>query len=152
MGSRGGWAGGISSGFYCAMKFVLVAVTESLADEHAHLGIRATIIESGYFRTKLLGRGNKVTAQKVIDDLRPVMDPFRRTFVAVDGKEQEDTVKGARVIVEALTVSGACEGRTLPKRLALGKDAVGYIGGVVERQRKELEEEKDLAATTSCGN
>jgi hypothetical protein len=95
MGSIAGWAGSIGYGVYCATKFALVAVAESLVDENAHLGIRATIVEPGYFRTKLLGSGNKVTAEKVIDDLRPVKDPLRGAFADVDGKQQGGSCQGS---------------------------------------------------------
>lgn len=148
MGSIGGWAGSTGGGLYCASKFALVGISEALRDEVRHLGIKVTIIEPGYFRTNFLGSGAKMTVQKVIEDLKPVMEPLRQTFGAYDGRQPGDPVKGARVIVEALTGTGRCVGRELPARLVLGRDAVGMAEGVLEGERKVLEEWKDLVVTT----
>ncbi|KAI9776540.1 MAG: hypothetical protein M1839_009521 [Geoglossum umbratile] len=148
IGSVGGWRGEAGFGAYCATKFALAGLTQGLRQEVAHLGIDVTVIEPGYFRTSLLSGGSRVSAKKVIDDLRPSLDPLRNTVLSIDGQQPGDPVKGAKVIVEALTGSGRCQGRKLPSRLALGRDAVGYIRGYLEEEGKELEEWADIVATT----
>jgi hypothetical protein len=51
--------------------------------------------------------------------------------------------------VEALTKSGRCSGRgTLPLRLLMGTDAVKYVTGVMDKQRKEMEEWMELTIST----
>jgi NAD(P)-dependent dehydrogenase (short-subunit alcohol dehydrogenase family) len=77
IGSVGGWRGLVGAGIYCAAKWALVSVTESLKLENAHLGIECTVIEPGYFRTNFLDGNSLITSAKVIDDLRPAMDPVR---------------------------------------------------------------------------
>ncbi len=148
MGSIAGWEGGPGCGLYCATKFAMVGVSQSLRAEVAHLNIRVVQIEPGYFRTNFLSGNHKVTAQKVIDDLRPAIDPMRGAFQAYDQNQPGDPVKGAKLIVEALTGSGRAEGRTLPSRLPIGSDAVAFIEGVLEKEKKGLDEWRDLAATT----
>ncbi|KAI9785105.1 MAG: hypothetical protein M1816_000516 [Peltula sp. TS41687] len=148
MGSIAGWEGGVNCGLYCATKFAMVALSEAMRDEVKHLGIQVVLIEPGYFRTNFLSGGHKVTAKTVIDDLKPAVDPMRGIFTAYDHQQPGDPVKGARLIVEALTGSGRCEGRTLPPRLAIGKDAVEFITMVLDKEKKSLEEWKDLSVTT----
>lgn len=135
-------------GLYCSTKFALVGISESLRDEVKHLGIQVVCIEPGYFRTNFLSGGHRFTAKKVIDDLKPVMDPRRNTFNQVDRKQPGDVVKGAKLIVEALTQSGRCKNRELPSRLALGKDAVEFMNNVLKDEQKTLDEWADLSIST----
>ncbi|CAM6089589.1 unnamed protein product [Calypogeia fissa] len=146
-GALAGWHGVVAAGIYSATKFALVGITESLRQENAHLGIECTIIEPGYFRTNFAS-GSLVIAEKVIDDLRPVMDPIRAMIVAIDQNQAGDPAKGAQLVVEVLTKSGRGEGKPLPLRLPLGRDAVGICRGVLEQQTKSLNEWAELVSTT----
>lgn len=147
-GSIGGWKGMAAAGFYCATKFALVGITEALRLEVAHLGIEVTIIEPGSFRTNLLTPGNYFTAAKRIDDLQPVVGGLKETYAALDQKQPGDPAKAAQVLVEALTKSGRCEGRSLPLRLPLGSDSVPFMRGVLEKETKSLDEWADLVSST----
>ncbi|CAM6095971.1 unnamed protein product [Calypogeia fissa] len=147
-GSIGGWRGGIGGGIYAATKFALVGITEALRLENAHLGIECTVIEPGYFRTNLLSGGSKVNTEKIIDDLRQVMDPVKKSYTAINQKQPGDPAKAAQLLVEVLTKSGRCEGRPLPLRLLLGRDAVGYCKAILEQQTKSLNEWAELVSTT----
>ncbi|RDW85166.1 hypothetical protein BP6252_02756 [Coleophoma cylindrospora] len=150
MGSIAGWTGIAGGGHYCASKFALVGITETLRKEVSHLNIKVTIIEPGYFRTNFLtpGLGNRTIGERIIDDLKPVMDPFRAMLGAADHKQPGDVKKGAQLIVEALTGTGRCAGKELPCRLLLGKDAVDLCSGVVEDLRKDIEEWRELSTST----
>jgi NAD(P)-dependent dehydrogenase (short-subunit alcohol dehydrogenase family) len=148
VGSIAGWTSTVGCGLYCASKFALVGITEALRAEVAHLGISVTIIEPGYFRTGLLVEGKKMVAGKTIEDLKPVMEPLREMLGRYDGNQPGDPVKGAQVIVEALTGTGRCKGKQLPVRLVLGRDAVEVVEGVLERERREVEEWRELAVST----
>ncbi|KAF1325861.1 Dehydrogenase, partial [Globisporangium splendens] len=149
IGSIGGWKGFPGSGLYCASKFAVACISESLRAEVSHLGIDVTVIEPGYFRTSLLGAGS-FSAKKHIADLDPVTAPAKALLASVNGKQSGDPVKGAKVIVEALTKSGRCAGRVLPARLVLGKDAVAFETSVLELRQQELSEWSDIAASTDC--
>jgi len=148
MGSGLGWKGNIGCGWYCATKFAMAGLSESLRDEVKHLGIQVVIIEPGQFRTNVLSPGHRIATQKIIDDLKPAVDPIRGLFNAYDQNQPGDTVRGAAVIVEALTGRGRCMGRTLPARLALGSDAVQIIESVLDNGTKTLAEWKDLSTST----
>jgi NAD(P)-dependent dehydrogenase (short-subunit alcohol dehydrogenase family) len=148
MGSIAGWYGGPALGYYCATKAALVGITEAVRAEVAPLGIKAVIIEPGYFRTNFLTSGAKITAKKVIEDYKAILDPAKDSLKNYNLRQPGDVVKGAAVIIEALTGTGRAEGKTLPARLPLGRDCVAMIGGLTERHLKELEEWSDLASTT----
>jgi NAD(P)-dependent dehydrogenase (short-subunit alcohol dehydrogenase family) len=150
MGSVGGWYGSVAVGVYCSTKWAIAAVADALADEEAHMGIHVTCIEPGYFRTDLLAGGSKATAKKEIEDLKPVVGQMKLVLASVNGKQPGDPVKGGKLIVEALTQSGRCEGRKLPKRLPIGVDCVEQVQGMIHRYQKELDEWKDVAVTTNC--
>ncbi|KAL8731490.1 MAG: hypothetical protein Q9181_004277 [Wetmoreana brouardii] len=150
LGSIGGWVGTPAAGLYCATKAAITVFSESLRREVAGLGIEVTTIEPGYFRTNFLSSGHKSRAAKQISDYGSALkDPMER-LSAYDKKQPGDPVKGARIIVEALTNSGRCQGRQLPPRLTLGNDAVKYIAGVMDTNRTHLDEWKDLTSTTDC--
>jgi NAD(P)-dependent dehydrogenase (short-subunit alcohol dehydrogenase family) len=150
MGSIGGWRSSANGGIYCATKFTIAGISEALREEVKHLGIDVTCIEPGYFRTNFLSGGHRVFAAKRISDLDEATEKTRKAYNAYDGRQPGDPEKGAQLIVEALTKSGRCEGRQLPGRLLVGSDAVEIVGGVWERQRKEVEEWRELSVTTDC--
>ncbi|KAL2069909.1 hypothetical protein VTL71DRAFT_14588 [Oculimacula yallundae] len=148
MGSLGGWQGTPGCGVYCATKWALVGLFEALKGEVKHLGIEVTLIEPGYFRTDLLAEGNKVIAKKVIEDFNPVMDPLRQSFEKYNHNQPGDPVKGSKLIVEALTGTGRCEGRALPLRLGMGSDYVKIVEGIMEAAKKNLGDWKELSVST----
>lgn len=148
LGSVGGWHGSVGCGVYCSTKWALAGIFDALKAEVKHLGIEVTLIEPGYFRTDLLAKGNKVVAEREIEDFKPVMEPLRRAFEEYNHNQPGDPVKGSQLIVEALTHSGRCEGRTLPWRLGMGSDYVKTVEGILEAEKRELDEWRDLSLST----
>lgn len=149
IGSVAGWQGYSDSGMYCASKFAVAGLTESLRGDVAHLGIEVTCIEPGYFRTAFLVSSNTVVVAKRIPDLAPATEPIAAAIMSKNGKQEGDPVKGAKIIVEALTKTGRCVGRKLPARLALGKDAVAAQNAVLALRRQELDDWAELVSTTN---
>lgn len=149
MGSIAGWEGGVICGLYCGVKFAIAGIAQSLREEVGPLGIKVTVVEPGYFRTNFLEAGHKVPAKNTIEDYAPILAPMKGAFQAFNHHQPGDPVKGAKLIVEALTGTGAAEGRELPRRLLIGEDAVGFVSGVIEKETKSLNEWKDLSVTTN---
>ncbi|GIJ86503.1 hypothetical protein Asppvi_005392 [Aspergillus pseudoviridinutans] len=152
MGSIGGWRGTPGAGLYCATKAAIAIYTEALRAELAPFGIETTCIEPGYFRTNFLESdgSHKVTAKNHISELDVVTQPTKSRLAAYSHHQPGDPVKGARLIVEALTRTGRCQGRTLPPRLALGRDAVQVIGAALDQSCEALDAWKELVSTTDC--
>ncbi|KAJ3284265.1 hypothetical protein HK104_010024 [Borealophlyctis nickersoniae] len=148
MGSIGGWNGTPVAGPYCATKFALEGLTEALRAEVAHLGIDVCLIEPGYFRTDLLRPGNRLFTQARIQDYDPAVESVRAALNEYNGKQPGDPVKGAKVIVDVLTKSGAAAGREIPVRLPLGSDALVHIKKKCDDTVALLEEWRDVIAST----
>jgi NAD(P)-dependent dehydrogenase (short-subunit alcohol dehydrogenase family) len=142
IGSLGGYASNAGLGYYCATKSALAGLTEALRAEVGPLGIQATIIEPGNFRTSFLKAGvdGKTVAAKAIEDYKPTIDNVKNMLDSYDGKQPGDPAKGAQVVVEALTGTGRAAGKTLPARLLLGSDTAPFVASTQERQNKEMEE------------
>ncbi|KAL8673533.1 MAG: hypothetical protein Q9224_007522 [Gallowayella concinna] len=148
LGSIGSWHGTSTAGLYCATKAASSIFSESLRAEVADLGIQVTAIEPGYFRTNFLSGGHQIVAEKKLPDLAQATASSRSALETYDRKQPGDPKKGAKIIVEALTGTGRCVGRSLPPRLALGNDAVQYIRSVMQTNSQHLDEWADLVSTT----
>ncbi|OAR00813.1 hypothetical protein LLEC1_04206 [Akanthomyces lecanii] len=150
LGSVGGWHGTPGAGLYCATKACAAMISEALRCEVAHLGIRVTCIEPGYFRTSFLAPGHRVRAEKVIDELEKGTDATMGALDALDRQQPGDPAKAAALIVEALTASGRAEERDLPPRLIVGRDAYEIVTDNMTSNRANLELWKDLMTLTDC--
>ncbi|KAL2016714.1 hypothetical protein VTK56DRAFT_3143 [Thermocarpiscus australiensis] len=150
LGSIGGWHGSPAAGLYCATKACAGILSEALRAEVAHLGIAVTAIEPGYFRTNFLAQGHKVRAERHIDELDAGTAGMYDALAAYNHKQPGDPVKAAKLIVEGLTGTGRCQGRELPPRWVIGNDAYQIVTGVLDTQRKSMDEWKDLTTTTDC--
>ena len=60
--SIGGYRGAAGFGVYSSTKFAVEGITEALHDELKPLGIHATVVEPGYFRTDFLDASSLVVA------------------------------------------------------------------------------------------
>ena len=147
LGSITGWYGVAGAGLYCASKACAAMITEALRGEVAHLGIHVTCIEPGYFRTNVLAGGRRTRAQNIIDDLKEGTQSANAALDAYNHNQPGDPKKGAKFIVDALSGRGRCEGRELPPRLLIGKDAYDLFSGHIDGV-KNFEDWKDLATCT----
>ncbi|KAJ5130445.1 uncharacterized protein N7515_006484 [Penicillium bovifimosum] len=147
-GSIAGWSGHPGAGMYCATKAAVALFTEALHHELAPFNIDVTCIEPGYFRTNFLTAGHKVIAKNHIAELDVGTKATRDAMVAYNLNQPGDPAKGAQVIFEALTKTGRCEGRSLPARLALGRDAQGVIKESIDREQEMLDGWKDIIGST----
>ncbi|KAG1702630.1 hypothetical protein DVH05_009578 [Phytophthora capsici] len=147
VGSAGGWTGIPGIGLYGSTKFAIAGITLALREEVAPLGIDVTVVEPGAFRTSILGKGF-VCAKDPIEDFAPITKPLTTHVANFSGKQPGDPAKAAQLMVEALTKTGRCKGKTMPSRLLLGKDAVKLGRGVLEQNKRELDEWAELTGST----
>ncbi|MDX1871704.1 oxidoreductase [Mycolicibacterium sp. 120266] len=105
---------------YCASKYALEGLLESIGKEVAAFGIHVTAIEPGSFRTDWAGR-SMVRADRAIDDYDAVFEPIRQARRNADGNQLGDPVKAAAAV---LTVVDAAEP---PRHLLLGSDALRLV-------------------------
>lgn len=147
-GSIGGWYGTPGAGLYCATKACAAMLSEAMRLEVAHLGISVTCVEPGYFRTNFLAPGHRIRASNVIGELEAGTGRTMGALDAYDRKQPGDPAKAAALIVEALTGSGRAEGRHLPARLVVGRDAYEIVVGKMDSNRAQLDAWKDLTTLT----
>lgn len=138
MSSVGGQVTAPGFGAYCATKFALEGLTETMRDELAEFGVRTLIVEPGAFRTGLF-RPGAAYESAAMPEYAATVGPTRAYVRENDGTQPGDPVKAAQAIIDAL------DAEQPPLRLVLGADAIGKI----ERRWHALADE--LATWRSLG-
>jgi NAD(P)-dependent dehydrogenase (short-subunit alcohol dehydrogenase family) len=141
MSSLNGIQAMVGGGYYCASKFALEGLSESLAAEVAHLGIKVTIVEPGPHRTEFASRESARIAEQ-IDDYAETVGAAREAFAEMDGTQPGDPGRAAVAIIAAV------EAENPPLRLPLGEMALANIREKLEDQLEELEAWRDLSSST----
>jgi NAD(P)-dependent dehydrogenase (short-subunit alcohol dehydrogenase family) len=138
--SVGGRLGAPGRAPYSTAKWGVEGFSEVLAQEMKLIGVRVTIIEPGGFRTDFAG------ASTTLDPGRPEYDAVvgnaARMQVAYDGKQPGDPRRGARAILEIVSMDAP------PLRLPLGSDAVAAIERSDRTRLDELERWRPLSIST----
>ena len=132
MSSVGGQVTAPGFGAYCATKYALEGLTETLRDEVAPFGIHTLIVEPGAFRTGLF-RPGAAYESAAMDEYADTVGPTRAYVRDNNGTQPGDPVKAARAIIQAVSSDEP------PLRLVLGADAVGNI----ERRLQDVGGELD---------
>ncbi|KAI0452507.1 NAD(P)-binding protein [Xylaria acuta] len=151
-GSVGSWYGASAFSHYAAAKWAVSGFTESVHEEVKELGINATVIEPGYFRTGFLneGGGNR----KIVSNLLEAeykgtsVEQTRHALNNYNNQQPGDVVKGARVIIDVLTGSGVAAGKEFPIRVVLGRDCMNDIRAKMARTEKLIKEWEDVIVST----
>jgi len=140
--SIGGFVGFPGSGLYCASKFALEAATEALAAEAKHLGVRATIVAPGAFRTKFNGSALTVAENRTAE-YDAVVNPFLEWLEENDGKQAGDPRRAAEAIYE-MTLSP-----NPPLRLFLGADSLGAAEQKLAQVRGDIDAWREVGVNTA---
>ncbi|MEU1623005.1 oxidoreductase [Streptomyces sp. NPDC005722] len=142
LSSVGGFVGWAGWGLYCATKFSVEAVTESLRLELAPLGIQATAVEPGPFRTDFLDSSSLHRTERVIEDYQDSAGGMRAWADDSNHAQDGDPVKAAAAII---TVAGAEE---MPARIPLGKASVADVEAKLAGVAREIGTWRELALST----
>ena len=116
---------------YTGTKFALDGMSEALAAEVAHLGIRVTIVEPGAFRTDFNTRS--LCWSEPMPDYTEFMAPELEEFEAFRGNEPGDPSRAAQAIIAAVGLADP------PLRLPLGADAFSEIRAYLQTRLTELD-------------
>jgi NAD(P)-dependent dehydrogenase (short-subunit alcohol dehydrogenase family) len=120
MSSVGGQVTAPGFSAYCATKFALEGLTETLRDEVAPWGIRTLIVEPGAFRTGLFRPGVAYMSE-AMEEYAETVGPTREYVEGNHLAQPGDPLKAAEAIIAAL------DAEEPPLRLVLGADAIGNI-------------------------
>jgi NAD(P)-dependent dehydrogenase (short-subunit alcohol dehydrogenase family) len=141
MSSLNGIEGLVGGGYYTASKFAVEGLSETLAEEVAHLGIKVTIVEPGPHRTRFVN-ASSVKWSEPMEDYEDSVGLARKTIRDMDGNQPGDPVRAATAIIEAV------DAEKPPLRLPLGQMALDNIRTKLNNQLDELEEWSELSATS----
>ena len=142
MSSVGGQVTAPGFGAYCATKFALEGLTETLRDELQPFGIHTLIVEPGAFRTGLF-RPDAAYMSDEMPEYAETVGPTREYVRAGHGEQPGDPAKAAAAILTALDADEP------PLRLVLGADAIGNIGQHLEAVSAELREWQQVGRNTA---
>ncbi len=140
LSSIGGFRSGPSVGYYTATKFALEALSESLAKELEHLGIKVTIVEPGGFRTDFAGRSFDLPENRITDYITSERIDKMSEY---DGNQPGDPVKAVAAMIQIV------EAENPPLRLPLGADAVNGMEEKMESVKQNIEEWREVAVNTA---
>lgn len=140
--SIGGYRAGAGFGVYSSTKFAVEGVTESLYAELKPLGIHATVVEPGYFRTDFLDGSSLIVAPQVIDDYDETSGAVRRKATQMNHNQPGDPKKLAAAMLKLV------DAPTPPLRLPLGTDTLAAIAAKNEYVTQETEIWKELSGST----
>jgi NAD(P)-dependent dehydrogenase (short-subunit alcohol dehydrogenase family) len=144
MSSVGGQITAPGFGAYCATKFALEGLTQTLRQEldfdqgepaeppgRGRRGVRFLIVEPGAFRTGLFNPGAAYLSAE-LPEYAGTVGPTREYVTTGGGSQPGDPAKAAAAILAALNADQP------PLRLALGGDAVDSIRAELNSRAAEL--------------
>jgi NAD(P)-dependent dehydrogenase (short-subunit alcohol dehydrogenase family) len=144
--SIGGYQAYMGWGVYGSTKFAVEGITEALHQELAPLGIQATVVEPGFFRTDFLDEQSLIKTRLELADYDETVGKMRAFAEAANHAQPGDPQKFAEAMLALVNAP------TPPLRLALGSDTVARIEAKNRLVAQELAEWNELALSTDFAN
>ncbi|QIP17081.1 SDR family NAD(P)-dependent oxidoreductase [Spirosoma aureum] len=136
MGTFPGW------GIYNATKFAVAGLTEALSAETNSMGISATIVYPGYFKTNFLLKGSMRTAAHPIADYKEARELEKVHNEQIIGNQPGDPEKAAVAFIQV------AEMETKPLHLFLGSDSFGMANSKIEMLQNDLKAFESVSKST----
>jgi len=140
--SIGGYQAYMGWGVYGSTKFAVEGISEALHQELAPLGIHATVVEPGFFRTDFLDEQSLIKTALVLPDYDETVGKMRTFAEAANHAQPGDPLKFAEAMLALVNAPNP------PQRLALGSDTVARIEAKNRLVAQELAEWNELALST----
>ena len=118
--------------FYNASKFAVEALSESLAQEVAPLGIKVLLVEPGPFRTDWAGR-SAAAAPRTIPDYDQTAGARTQMIRGYSGQQPGDPARAAAAIVQVVASARP------PLRLVLGKMALTAVTAKLAAMQEDFD-------------
>ena len=128
---------------YAASKFGLEGWMESLRPEVEPFGIHTTIVNPGFFRTKLLTKESMTFAYRSIEDYASRRAEQLKWWEAQNGQQPGDPAKLARAVVR---VAGE---QSPPRRFIAGADAIALAEQKVADLKTQIDAYHELSTSLS---
>jgi len=142
MSSVGGYAAYAGWGVYGSTKFAVEGISEALAQELAPLGIHATVVEPGFFRTDFLDARSLVATAARIADYDATSGATRAHAVDANHQQPGDPEKLAAAMLRL------ADAPQPPVRLQLGSDTVARVRAKNQSVDAEMSQWLELAQST----
>jgi NAD(P)-dependent dehydrogenase (short-subunit alcohol dehydrogenase family) len=142
LSSIGGYRSTPGWGIYSSTKFAVEGITEALHDELAPLGIHATVVEPGYFRTNFLDGSSLQRTAIEIPDYAETVGKVRQIASDLSYQQPGDPVKLAQAMLQLANAE------TPPLRLPLGTDTLQAIAKKNAYVEQETAQWRALAEST----
>ncbi|WP_085707637.1 oxidoreductase [Pseudomonas sp. B35(2017)] len=127
--------------YYCASKFALEGISDTLSQELRPFGIFVTAVAPGSFRTDWAGRSMRRTPRSIAD-YDASFDPIRKAREDKSGKQLGDPQKAAQAMLQVIADP------TPPAHLLLGSDALNLVRDKLKRTADEIDRWEALTRST----
>ena len=144
MSSVGGYAASAGWGVYGSTKFAVEGLTEALALELKPLGINATVVEPGFFRTDFLDARSLAVSEATISDYSETAGAMRRFAAGANHAQPGDPAKLARALLQIVDADDP------PLRMPFGADTVRRIEAKNAFVERELAKWRELSLSTGA--
>lgn len=142
MSSLGGYQSSVGFGIYCSTKFAVEGITEALYGEVKPLGIHATVVEPGFFRTDFLDGRSLQHSKEEMSDYFATVGKVRGFAAAHNHEQPGDPAKLAAALLQLVALPDP------PLRLPLGSDAVRRVAAKNSFVAEEMERWRTLSEST----
>jgi NAD(P)-dependent dehydrogenase (short-subunit alcohol dehydrogenase family) len=130
-------------GSYCATKFALDGLTESLAAEAKAFGVKVVIVGPGYFRTNFLASSSLAVPANPIAAYKEVRESQALHQDGINGQQAGDPEKGIDVLIEVSKAENP------PLHLFLGPDAYDFAKQKISALESDMDTWQELATSTN---
>lgn len=142
--SIGGYHGGFPAfGIYCATKFAVSGLTESLSYEMKPFGVNVTLVLPGYFRTNFLNEGSIAKPKTEIAAYQNVREVQQNHLEQINANQPGDPEKAASVLIAVANQQDPA------LHLFLGADAYQLAKEKIGQVEHDLSAFESLATQTS---
>ena len=126
---------------YAATKFAVTGLTQALADDVRSLGIHATVVSPGGFRTSFLTEESLALPKNPISAYTAIRESHAK-YLKMNGAQGGDPEKAAARMIELGFNPNP------PVQLFLGTDAYNRATAQIEKLTNEIESNKNITLST----
>ncbi|MDQ0780854.1 SDR family NAD(P)-dependent oxidoreductase [Chryseobacterium sp. W4I1] len=141
--SIGGYFGNFPGwGIYCATKFAVAGLTESLAEEIKEFGVHATVVYPGYFRTDFLSKDSVKTPENPIQVYETARSSEQAHLNEINGNQPNDPEKGAEALIAISEVQNP------PVHFLLGTGTSEFLDAKIKTITDDAKQWENLTMST----
>ena len=127
---------------YCASKFAVEGFSESLAQEVSQFGIKVTLVEPGVFRTDFLDPSSAAFGTNGLEDYATFTAKIKAGSAANNHRQTGDPAKLGEALVQLASMEKP------PLRYVAGSDAYAAFTSKLDKLKEEIEQWRDLSASS----